>query len=280
MKKILFVSLMAMTVSAFAEPQPMEIKAIAKQPLVNTLMREHASAKVAQAQTLLLKRTVDYPTQIVRMHGIITGEPQTCEEVFAKIDAFFNNQITYDRFFYNTIDYCSYDPATNFATTFAINSYFDPLNDEAITYYENYLAEHNGKDLLGLPFNIESAQGMVVSLDLDAGIESQQSDDSLMLLRHDNASHYFSNNYKMRLELLGDARQRLFTHDSNLVLPFIGKWLLIPGGIYYGVLSRANYVELRPELIFLMDKDPKIFTPLLRLYYANHCSKYANQHCL
>lgn len=276
MKKFLL-ALLPMTFSVFAQPQLIEINTITKP--ANTLIREHSSENNARMQTMLLPRK-DYPTQIVRMHGFLTGEPQTCEEVFKKIDVFFNNQITYDRFFYNTIDYCSYDPKTNFATSFTINSYFDPRNDEAITYLEKYLAEHNGHDLLGLPFTVESAQGVIVSLDLDAGIEEGRNDNSIILLRHDNAAHFFSSNYKMRLELLKDADQRLFTHDANLVLPFIGKWLLTPGGIYYSILGKANYVELRPELIFLMDKDPKIFTPLLKLYYANHCSKYVNKHCL
>jgi hypothetical protein len=84
----------------------------------------------------------------------------------------------------------------------------------------------------------------------------------------------------MRLDLLADADERLFTHQSNLVLPFIGKWLEVPGGIYFSVLSKANYVKLQPDLVFLMDTGPRIFTPLLKLYYSNHCSKYENKHCL
>jgi hypothetical protein len=243
-------------------------------------MRQHSSAKDARTQTVPLTRTVDYPTQIVRIHGYPTAEPQTCEEVFKKIDAFYNNYISYDRFFYNTIEYCSYDPKTNNAVTFTINSYFDPLNDEAVNYLQKYLAEHNGRDFLGVPFTIESAQGLVVSLDLNAAIEDPLNDKSIVLLRQDNGSHFFSSNYKMRLELLNDADRRLFTHDANLVLPFIGKWLEIPSGMYLGFLTQANYVELRPELIFLMDKGQRIFTPLLKLYYANHCSKYVNKHCL
>lgn len=269
-----------MTISVFAQPQSAEIKSIANLPEINTMVREYSSAKDARAQTMSLKRTVDYPTQIVRVHGDVTSAPQTCEEIFEKIDRFYNDFITWDRFFYNTLEHCSYDPKTNLAITFTINSYFDPLNDEAVTYLEKYLAEHNGQDLLGIPFNVESAQGLIVSLDLDAGIEDQRNDNSIVLLRHDNASHYFSSNYKMQSELLNDADQRLFTHESRLVLPFIGKWLLVPGGIYFSVLSKANYIELRPELIFLMDTGPRIFTPLFRLYYANHCTKYANKHCL
>jgi hypothetical protein len=278
MKKLLFFSLMTMTVSVFA--QASEMLRIANPSSSNTITREYSSIKDRPAQTTLANRSTDYPTQIVRMHGIINGQTQTCEQVFEKIDVFFNKPISYDRFFYNTIVYCSYDSKTNFATSFTINSYFDPLNDEAIDYLKKYLAEHNGKDLLGLAFNVETAMGLVVSLDLDVGIEDENNDSSLMLLRHDNASHYFSNNYKMRLDLINDADRRLFTHDSNLVLPFIGQWLQMPAGMYLGFLSRANYVELRPELIFLMENNPKIFTPLLRLYHANHCSKYVNKHCL
>lgn len=280
MNKLLFLSLTLLTLPTFAvtSSQFQEATHLAKLPSDFTLVREHSSLKDAPNQTIR-KRITEYPTQIVRMDADLKGQ-QTCEEVLQKVDGFFSDYITPDKFFYNTINYCSYDPNTHYARRFIINSYFDPLDEEAIVYLQKYLVEHNGHDLLGSPFYVENAQGMVVSLDIDAGIEETPDADTLMRLQHDNASHYFPTNYAMRLELIADVRQRFFSNKSNLVLPFIDKWFLTSVWMYQRVLGESNYVELRPELVFLMEKSPKIFTPLLRLYYGHHCSKYESKHCL
>lgn len=268
--------------SVHSEPSfpPLEISLSAKPASSNTMIREHSSLKEASYQPIMQKRTLEYPTQIVRMEGELKGAPLSCNEVFQRIDNFFSKHITHDRFFYNTIYYCSYDPDTHLAKNFTINSYFDPLDDDAIAYLKKYIDEHNGQDLLGSPFYIESAQALIVSLDIDAGLEDIRNDSTLLRLQHDNASHYFLTNYAMRLDLIADVRQRFFSHERSLVLPFLNKWISKSAWIYERILSNSNYIELRPELIFLMDKSPKIFTPLLRLYYGHHCSKYENKYCL
>lgn len=278
MKKILLFSLTTLSFSAFANQF---LETMTTKPLPShTVVRQHSSLKDAPSQETLFKRTTNYPTQIVRMQVELKQSTQSCEEVFQKIDAFFSDYITPDRFFYNTINFCGYDPKTNFARQFTINSYFDPLDEEAIIFLEKYIAEHNGKDLLGSPFYVESAQGMVVSLNIDAGMEDGVNNSTLLRLQHDNASHYFPSNYTMRLELINDVRERFFSNNPHLILPFIDKWFLTSVWYYQRILHDSNYVELQPELIFLMDKSPKIFTPLLKLYYAHHCSKYENQRCL
>lgn len=279
MKKLYLFSLSFLSLSAFAD-QSLETIVMTKPLPNNTVVRQHSSLKDAPEQIARFKRTTNYPTQIVRMQAELKESTQTCDEVFQKIDAFFSDQISYDRFFYNTINYCGYDPETQFARQFTINSYFDPLDDEAIIYLEKYLAEHNGRDLLGSPFYVESAQGLVVSLNIDAGMEDSANDSTLLRLQHDNASHYFPSNYAMRLDLISDVRQRFFSNKPDLVLPFIDKWFLTSVWYYQHILHNSNYVELQPELIFLMDKSPKIFSPLLRLYFAHHCSKYESKRCL
>lgn len=279
MKNLLLFSLAAVSLSAFAE-QSFERISIQKPFPKNTVVRQYSSLQDSQKQIPLFTRTTDYPTQIVRMYAEIKGSTLTCEEVIQKIDVFFNNHITYDKFFYNTINYCGYDPATNYAVQFAINSYFDPLSDEAIVYLKKYLAEYNGRDLLGSTFQVENAQALIVSLNIDAGIEKNANDDTLLRLKHDNASHYFSTQYAMRMELIADLRQRFYSNNPELILPFLNKWFLISTFNYDRVLHNSNYVELQPELIFLMEQGPKTFSPLLKLYYAHHCSKYENKHCL
>jgi hypothetical protein len=245
----------------------------------HTLVRKYSNLKNAPEQSMI-NRIASYPTQIVRTEGKLKNSNYNCNEVFQMIDDFFNNHISNQLFFYNTINYCSYDPKTQLATKFIINSYFDPINDNAIVYLKKYLDEHQGKDLLGTTFNVESAQALIVSLNIDAGIEDVQDPNTFFRIKQDHASHYFASNYDMRINLIKDVRQQFFSNQARIVLPFMTKWFITSRLIYESALSKSNYVELRPELIFVMDKSPKIFTPLLRLYYSHHCSKYANQHCL
>lgn len=278
MLKLLVCLLSIFMLPAFAAPS--EMITSSKPPSPYTVTREHSSITDAPLQMIFQKRKTDYPTQIVSMTAELHGSGLNCDQVLQKIDNFYSSHITYDMFFYNTINYCSCDPKTNFATKFTINSYFDPLNDEAIAYLERYLAEHNGHDLLGSPFLVENAQGLVVSLTVSAGWEDKLKPNTLLLLREDTESHYFASNYDMRLQLRKDIVHRFYSNNPALVLPFMNKWLLAPPRIYERILENSNYTELRPELVFLMNNKQKIFTPLLRLYFANHCEKYENKHCL
>ncbi|MDX1837158.1 hypothetical protein DIZ81_07110 [Legionella taurinensis] len=226
------------------------------------------------------ERHQPYPTQIVRVQGALSGE-RHCEAIIQDIEDFFVSKITYEKFLYNTLVFCGYDPKTEYAVHFAINSYFDPLNDGAIYYLENYLRSHNGQDLLGVPFEVESATGVAVSLNIDAGVLNHRNDSRLLRYRHDNQSHYFASNYDLMNELTHDIYERFYSNDPGLILPFINRWFYaFADRTYSGVLSHANYVELQPELLFLMEKAPKVYTSPLRMYFGHHCTKYDNKHCL
>lgn len=282
MKKIVISSIIAFTIPAFANSivKPQEFTRIATPIPANTVTKEHSSVKESPVHTILSKRTIDYPTQIVRVHGDIKGPARSCDDVFAKIDEFYTNHITWDKFFYNTIMYCGYDPETNNAKLFSINSYFDPLDEAAVTYLEKYLAQHNGRKLLGTTFNIESAKAVVVSLNIDAGIQNENDPASLMRYQHDNSGLYYTSDYAMRTDLINDIYQRFYSTDPDLILPFITTWFQTSIMRYERVLSQSNYVEIQPELVFLMDNEPKIFTSNLRLYYSHHCSDNENGRCL
>ncbi len=282
MKKLMLYSFLTLTLPVYAGSvsQPAEILTAAKSPSEYTYTKEYSSLKDAPASTLLPKRTADYPTQIVRMEANLSGQPKSCDQVFQHIDAFFTSHITYDKFLYNTILYCTFDPNTHFATKFMIDSYFDPVDENAAAYLQKYITNHNGRNLLGSPFYVENAKGLVVSLNIDVGIEDEKDPNTLLRLEHDNSGHYFSSNYTMMVDLKTDIYQRFYSNNPDVILPFIDKWFLTSMLLYQRALSKANYVELQPELVFLMEKGPEIFTPKLRMYYAHHCSKYENQHCL
>lgn len=282
MKKLLAITITTLTIPCFANmtTQATELTKIASPIPANTVTREHSYIKEAPPHSLLPERTFEYPTQIVRVQGDITAPAMTCDDVFAKIDQFYTNHITWNKFFYDTILYCAYNPETNYAKSFMINSYFDPLNESAVTQLEKYLAHYNGRKLLGTTFTVESAKSVVVSLNIDAGTEDVDDPESLMRYQHDNSAHYFTSDYSMRQDLIRDIYQRFYSNDPDVIIPFILNWFKTSAIRYERVLSESNYVEIQPELIFMMDNEPKIFTPNLRLYYSHHCSKYENGRCL
>ncbi len=247
----------------------------------HTIIKQQTNVQMIFKNPALMVRTTEYPTQIVRVGGELDNSTLTCDEVEKEIDSFFSNQIKHDLFYYNTLIMCGYDPKTNYAIRYSIQSYFDPLNDKGIEYLQSYLAEHNGKMLLGWPFYVEDAQGVVVSMSMNAGRKNGHNDSTMLVLRHDNANHYFANNYQLLKELVADIHQRYNSNNPELILPFLDRWFFsFAGMVYERILKNSTYTELQPERIFLMEKEPKIFSSALKYYFANHCSKYPNKHCL
>lgn len=279
MKGFITASLLILALPLFAAPKTLKEVVVRDKSIPDHVIIKKYTNEPQSIHDNLLTRSVDYPTQIVRMDAELSDKTLNCDQVQQTIDDFFSNQIKADYFFYNTITYCIYDPDTELATRFSINSYFDPLTDKAIDYLQLYLAEHNGQNLLGSPFVVENAKGVIVSLNVDAGKEMNRQSTVLLRYRHDNATHYFNNNYRLIKTLISDIHQRFYSNDQSVVLPFFETWFPFAGG-YESVLQASNYVELQPERIFLMDKEPTIFTPHLKLYYAHHCSVYPNKRCL
>ncbi|KTD49011.1 hypothetical protein Lrub_1362 [Legionella rubrilucens] len=244
------------------------------------VVKQYSNFQEAAGHKQWFERHQPYPTQVVRVQGVLSGE-RHCEAILQEIDDFFVSKITHEKFLYNTLVFCGYDPETEYAVQFAINSYFDPLNDGAIYYLENYLRSHNGQDLLGVPFEVESARGVAVSLNIDAGVLNHRNDSTMLRYRHDNQSHYFASNYDLMNDLIHDIYERFYSNDPDLILPFLNHWFYaFADRTYSAVLSHANYVELQPERLFLMEKEPKVYTSPLRMYFGHHCTKYDNKHCL
>lgn len=227
-----------------------------------------------------IKRTLEYPTQIIRTVGILKGQQLNCEQVNKHIEDLLVSHITKDKFVYSIYIACEYDPSTEFATQYKINSYFDPLNDQAIDYLKLFLNEYNGSDLLGTKLSIESAKGLIVSLNISAGIKKSPEHSPFAVQRQDRSNIYFNSNYELQAQLMSDAYQNFFTNDTNKVLPFLDKWLFShAGNLYNTILKESNFTELQPEIIFLMG-DGDIFISNLKHYFKHNCNQYENHRCL
>ena len=227
-----------------------------------------------QSNSPLSSSILEYPSQIVRIEGKINQDKLSCEEAHAEIRQFFSSKIPPSLFYYSIYQFCGYDTNTGYADNILINSYFSPKNEQAINYLEQYKEQTKGKDLLGVPFEIESAQGLVAVLNIAAGIEQNRDSSVITRLRQDRKSHYFNNILAEHTQLDVDIKRHFFSSEPGQILPFIQRWFQKTSNrIYTPVLVQANYVELEPELIFFMDKAPRIFTSRLRMYYAHHCEQ-------
>lgn len=226
-------------------------------------------------------RSTDFPTQIIRMTNPIENRQVDCDQVNDEIDRVILDKIISDKFTYSVYISCSYDPDTHYATKFTINSYFDPLTDEAIDILKSYLDEFNGSELLGAKLNIESAKALVVSLSITAGTKKNPNNPPFIVFREDRSNFYFKSNYDLRNKLFTDMQQNFFSNEPDKVLPFFDKWLFAYAGeLYKAVLRDSNYVLLQPERIFLMDSGEEIFVSRLKYYFAHNCNKYENHRCL
>lgn len=247
----------------------------------NTVVKSYSNNTDKSNSFVLNSRTVDFPTQIIRMQGKIEDRELSCAQVNDEIEKALLNHFTRDKFTYHTVVFCTYDPETKFAKRFRINSYFDPLTDEAVSYLKTYLDEYNGSDLLGSRLEIESAKGLVVAISLSAGMKKKTSIPTLLQYRNDRSNFYFKNNYEMRNALLSDIYANFYSDDPDKILPFIDKWLFPHASdLYRTVLKDSNYAEIQPEQVFLMKSGDTIFVSDLKFYFAHNCTQNERHHCL
>ena len=273
--------LFPLCVSSQSESLPTSMQFTQEAASKNAIVRTYSSEAKKPDQINSLNRTIDYPTQIIRITGSLENQQLTCEQVNDAVDKLLIDNITEDKFTYTTYINCNYDPETNLATQFRINSYFDPLTDEAVQYSNEYLAENNGSDFLGTRFNVESAKGLIISLNFAAGVKKNPKNPPFIQYRQDHNNFYFKSNYDMRNKLFTDVYHDFFSDDPNRILPFINKWIFPHGSTFYrAILKDSNYVELQPERIFLMENGDEIFVSGLRYYFAHNCTLHENHHCL
>jgi hypothetical protein len=285
MKKIVFLSLLIMPLSGLAQTERQGLIKIVTSSevslLKNTVVQQFSNLEQVSNGSFTFERTVDFPTQVVRIHGDFKDSQRKCPEIDADIKTFFTGKIDHDRFYYNILTHCHFDPKTEYAVGFSIDAYFDPMTDDAIEYLKIYLSEHNGRDFLGTIFAVESATGLVVSLNIDAGVPQDEYATVLLRYQHDNKTLYFPNNYEMLKHFITDLYKNFYTNESQYVLPFLNRWFYpYSGTVYNRVLRLSSYVLLQPERIFMMSKAPLAYTSPLRMYFAHKCEKYPNKKCL
>lgn len=246
----------------------------------NTLTTAYTNDSPKHYTVTKANRTIDYPTQIVRITATL-NQQLNCTEVNQEIDRVFIQHISKDKFSYTTYVVCQFDPETQRAVKFTLNSYFDPVHDEAIDYLNNYLAQHNGCDLLGTPLTIESAKSMILALNFSAGVKKNPDNSPFIEFREDQHNYYFKSNYEMRTQLYPDMQQNFYSNDPDKILPFLDRWLFAHAStVYKSILRDANYLRLKPEKIFLMDSGEQLFVSELKHYFLHSCSTYDNKHCL
>lgn len=269
-------------VIAFASPDGFVHASLPKHK--NTLVRHYSNEQQPNLNQMA-QRSLDFPTQIVRVTGNVVGLSLSCEAIEDEIDRVFTQKITPDQFTYNTYVYCGYDSDSSeqYAMSFSIQSYFDPLTDGAIDYLKSYLETYQGYNLFDVTtLHIENAKGVIISLNILAGLKRKPDQDALMLYRQDRNNFYFKSNFDMRKELIADIYNRFYSNKESVILPFLDKWIFsFAGSVYRSILKEANYLELQPERIFVMEKDDDIFVSDFRFYFASLCMKrYPNKHCL
>ncbi|MDR3503389.1 MAG: Lpg0189 family type II secretion system effector [Legionella sp.] len=278
----LVAALVLVPLFAFSHPNDNhQIMSLTQTPEKNTQTMSYSNESATPGQLKLLTRNQDYPTQIIRMESEIRDQQITCNEVHNQINKLLVNNITNEHFIYAIYISCHYDPQTFLAKQFIINSYFDPVNDEAVAYLENYLHEYNGSNLLGTQFKVEPAKGLIISLSFAAGMKKNPIKPPFTEYRRDRSNFYFKSNYEMKNKLFTDVYENFYSNNADKVLPFLDKWLFAnAGSLYKGILRDSNYAELQPERIFLMDNGETIFVSGLKQYFTNHCEKYDNHRCL
>lgn len=283
MKILAFSSLLFFELTSFAYSENHKlIEVISDTSSKHLISQKYSNEEALTNKQFYFERNIDFPTQIVRFHAELKNYTKKCSSTDPEIKAFFTGKIEKtDLIYYNIFIQCQYDPKTEFAISVSINAYLDPLTDEAVEYLKTYISEHNGHDLLGTRFEMESARGLVVSLNIDAGIPQDEYATVLLRYQHDNKTLYFPNNYEMLKILITDIKKNFYSNDAQYILPFMTRWFYSHSAMVYGrVLKMSSYVELQPERIFTMERAPFAYTSPLRMYYSHSCKNYPNKKCL
>lgn len=227
-------------------------------------------------------RTINYPTQIVRLSGSVASKNITCDEVFREIEQLYLDYlIQSEQYYLNAYSYCGYDSQTGTANQFTISGYFDPLNDNAVADLTDWLGNMKNAEIYGVPFSVESAKELVVSLKVSVGYKNGAEDPDFLVYSADSANIMFANNYQMEQLLIKDIKKRFYSFEPQIITSFFATWFYPKSGkVYRELLGSSNYVLLKPDRIFIMDKEPKIFTPMLNIDYAHLCFDSKTKFCL
>lgn len=237
------------------------------------------------------KRTIDFPTQIVRLKVNFSPYNISCEDVWETMDRLLLKKLRGKGFrktrniTYAASAGCKASIDGGNPDMFIFSAYFDPQTDEAITYLQHYIAKYNGTDFYGVPFKIESAKGVVVALDVYTGTQEESVSSIFKVLFHIKSKIYFDNLYDIEDTLIHDIVNKMTTNDPLLITSFIKQWMGSGYAIdeiseYLENLANSNMVVIAPELIFLMEHEPKVYTPEGYPTYELDCKVFPNKRCL
>jgi len=224
------------------------------------------------------KRSHDFPTQVVRFKLNLTKVNLSCDSFEYLSDEFYKilGKLHIEGIHYSAGGGCGMD-------TFEADVFIDAYTDDAVIFLQKFISENNGADFHGVPFEIESAKGIVVALDISAGIYKEDSAFyDLDVLFHQNKKLYFNNLYDMNETLSNDIENKLMTNNPEIISSFFKQWFGDSGdlSLYLEILLMSNMVKIHPECIFLMDKEPKAYSSNMTWYNIHDCTQYPSGKCL
>lgn len=273
--------------SSLANPIPVVAKSVKQYTSASTDLHTHYLSR-SQSELNLRpgqKRTIDFPTQIVRLKVNFSNYNISCRDVMDTMDRLLLNKLVSRHFTFTAGSRCWASIDGGNADIFSFDAYFDPQTDKAITYLQQYIEKYNGTDFYGVPFKVESAKGVVVLLDAYTGIQEESESSIFNVLFHMNSKIYFNNFYDIDNTLNQDINNKMITNDPLLITSFIKQWMGSGNAIeeipeYLEKLADSNMVRIAPELIFLMDTDLKIYSPIVYTTYEQDCKQYPSKRCL
>lgn len=273
--------------SALAHSTSIVAKKIKQDTSVSTDLHTHYLSRSKSELNLHpgQKRTIDFPTQIVRLKVNFSNYNISCDDVLETMYRLLVNKLIGKSVTFTAGSRCWASIDGGNVDIFSFDAYFDPQTDEAITYLQQYVEKYNGTDFYGVPFKVESANGVVVWLDAYTGIVEESESSIFKVLFHLNSKIYFNNLYDIDETLSQDIENKMTTNDPLLITSFIKQWMGSGNAIeempeYLEKLADSNRVRIAPEFIFLMNTDPKIYSPSVLTTYEHDCKEYPGKRCL
>ena len=227
--------------------------------------------------------SINFPTQIIRLKVDLSSKNLECDEVRDKMHTLL------DRLDGKDISISSFSGCGVWFDDkeyYVHSAYFDPHSDEGVAYLQQYIEELNGMDFFGVPLEIESAKGVIVSLRIDTGIiESDEPPSFNNSLYHMKSKLYFDSLYDMDNTLINDFSNQLATNNPELISSFIKRWIQQSGRNYSILdylenLANSNGVKFTLKYTFIMDKEPKAYALTSKTWYLHDCRSYPNEKCI
>jgi hypothetical protein len=283
MRSLVLIALVSITAPALANVHETKTVLASKSPL--GLQRSISNINVKHSIPLSDEdmRTQDYPTQVMRMKANLNGRRMSCDALFSEMDKRTKaiDEADDGEFIFMINEFCQSNDQGKTALSFTLDGYFDPLTDEAIIQSEEMLKKFNGTDFFGTTWTIEPAQGIAAALTFDIGNKNRPKDETLNRLFQYHQSLYFNSFYDMNFTFIKEMKSDFMNNDADTVASFITKWLEPSStDAFISSLSKSNFIQVYPALMFVMEKEPRAHFPESILSYAQTCLQYPSKKCV